>query len=58
MFEFVKQMFISEMMLISFNLSNLNLWKCVSMSNQECKIRPEIVNVSSDKPTFYPYNVK
>ena len=56
MFEFVKQMFISEMML-SFNLSNLNLWKCVSMSNQECKIRPEIVNVSSDKPTFYPYNV-
>ena len=28
------------------------------MNNQECKIIPEIVNVNSDKPTFYPYSVK
>ena len=28
------------------------------MSNQESKIRPEIVNVISDEPTFYPYSVK
>ena len=28
------------------------------MNNQECKIRPEIVNVNSDEPTFYSYSVK
>ena len=28
------------------------------MDNQECKIRPEIVNVNSDEPTFYSYSVK
>ena len=28
------------------------------MSNQECKVRPEIVNVNSNEPTFYPYSVK
>ena len=28
------------------------------MSNQECKRRPEIVNVNSDKPTFYPQSLK
>ena len=28
------------------------------MSIQECKIRPEIVNVNTDEPTFYPQSVK
>ena len=28
------------------------------MNNQECKIRPEIVNVNSDEPVFYPFNIK
>ena len=23
--------------------------------NQECKIRPEIANVNSNEPSFYPY---
>ena len=32
--------------------------KCVSMNNQECKVRPELINVSSNEPPFYPYNVK
>ena len=36
------------------NLSNVNPLKCISMSIQECKIRPEIVNVNTDEPTFYP----
>ena len=40
------------------NLLNLNSSKCISMSNQECKVRPEIVNVNGDEPTFYPYSVK
>ena len=28
------------------------------MKNQECKVRPEIVNINSNEPSFYPYSVK
>ena len=31
---------------------------CSLMSNQECKARPEIVNVNSNNPIFYPFSVK
>ena len=58
MFRFVKQIFFSPVMYFGCNVSNVNPLKCVSMNNRECKIRPEIVNVNSDKPTFYPYSVK
>ena len=58
MFKFVKQIFISAMMFCSCNLSNVNSLKCVSVCNQEYKIRPQLVNVNSDEPTLYPYSVK
>ena len=60
MFGFVKQISISAMMFLKqifANLSNANPLKCVSMSNQECKIRPEMVNVNNDEHTFYPYSL-
>ena len=28
------------------------------MSNQECKARPEIVNINNNNPIFYPFSVK
>ena len=28
-----------------------------SMSNQECKVRPVIMNVNSDEPSLYPYSI-
>ena len=28
------------------------------MNNQKCKIRPEIVNVNSNKLVFYPFSIK
>ena len=28
------------------------------MINQECKVKPEIVNVNSDEPVFYPSSIK
>ena len=28
------------------------------MNNQECKIRPEIVNVNSDELVFFSYSIK
>ena len=32
--------------------------KCVSMTNQECKVRPEIVNYNSDESVFCPFSIK
>ena len=28
------------------------------MKNQECKVRPEIINVNSKNPIFYPFSIK
>ena len=28
------------------------------MTNQEYKVRPEIFNVNSDEPVFYPFSIK
>ena len=39
------------------SLFSCNALKCVSISNQECKIRPEVVNINSNKPLFYPYSI-
>ena len=31
---------------------------CISMNNQECKTRPQVVNVNSNNPIFYPFSIK
>ena len=31
---------------------------CISMNNQACKVRPEIVNVNSNEPVFYLFSIK
>ena len=28
------------------------------MNNQECNVRPEIINIKSNEPSFYPQSVK
>ena len=28
------------------------------MNSQECKVRPQIVNVNSEKPAFFPFCIK
>ena len=58
MFGFLKQIFVSAMMFFGCNLSSVNPLECVSMNNQECKVRPEIVNVNSDEPVFYPFTIR
>ena len=45
-------------MFFGCNSSNANLLKCISMNNQECKVRPEIVNANSDEPVFFPFSIK
>ena len=58
MFGFVKQIFVSAMMFFGCNISGVNSLKCVSMNNQECRIRPEITNINSNKPSFYSYTIE
>ena len=40
------------------SLSNVNPLQCISLKNQEGKVRPEIVNINSDDPIFYPCSIK
>ena len=40
------------------SLSSVNPLKCVSMNKQKCKVRPEIANVNSHEPFFYPFSIK
>ena len=28
------------------------------MNNQACKVRPEIINLNSNEPVFYPFSIK
>ena len=63
MFEFIKQMFVVAISFLSCNALNaipMNSipLKCVSMNNQECRIRPEIININGNEPIFYPYSIK
>ena len=58
MFGFIKKIFVVAMTFINFNLSNVNYLECVSMNNQECKIRTEIVNLNTNEPAFYSYSIK
>ena len=57
MFKFIKQIFISIEMFFG-SLLNVNSLECISMKNQECKVRPEINDVSSNNHIFYPFSVK
>ena len=40
------------------NVLNINSLECVSMHNQECKIRIEIINLNTNETLFYPYSIK
>ena len=56
MFSFVKKVFVSGLTVLSSSITDaLN---CISMNNQECKVRPEIIDVSNNNPIFYRFSVK
>ena len=53
MFVFLKSCFFTAMTFFS-----RNALKYVSMNNQECKIRSEMIDINSNEPTFYPYIIE
>ena len=40
------------------SFTSVNSLSCISMNNQEWKVRPKIVNVNSDGPVFFPFSIK
>ena len=57
MFRIIKKCFFIGSLFLS-DLVSANSFSCISMNNQECKGRPEIVNVNSNNPVFYPFSIK
>ena len=55
MLRYIKKCFSTA---ITFFSSNVNSLECVSVNNQEGKIRPEIINLNTNQPLFYPYSIK
>ena len=54
-FSFVKKVFVLRLTFLS-NITNA--LERISMKNQECKVRPKIVDINSNNPIFYPFSVK
>ena len=50
--------FTGSITLSSVNLLTVTPLICISMTNQEYKVRTQIVNVNSDGPVFYPAIIK
>ena len=57
MFVFIKNVFYIGSLFVSSLVSTTSL-NCISMKNQECKVRPKITNVNSNEPVFYPLSIK
>ena len=57
MFVFIKKMFYIGSLFLSSLVSIIPL-SCISIKYQECKVRPEIINVNSNNPKFYPFSIK
>ena len=45
-------------LLVSSNLVSTTPVRCISMNNQNCKVRPEVININSNEPVFYPFSIK
>ena len=64
MLEFIQKAFSTGLTILSsvnpLNATELNATplKCISMNNQECKVKPDIVHVKSDELILYRFSVK
>ena len=55
MFGVIKKIFVVT---TTFLVSTVNSLECVSMNNQECKVRKEVISVNNNEPVFYPFSIK
>ena len=57
MLGFIKKSFFTGVAFL-LTLTSVNLLSCISMNNQECKVRPHVVNINGNDPVFFPYIIK
>ena len=57
MFVFFKKIFCIGFLFLS-NLVSTTPLSCILIKNQECKVRPKIVDINSNNPIFYPFSIK
>ena len=53
----LKSVFFTGLAFLS-TLTDVNLLSCISINNQECKTRPQIVNVNGDDAVFFSFSIK
>ena len=58
MFGFVKLIYYSAMIYFGCSWPSVNSYQCISINNQGGKIRPQIVNLNSEEPVFFPFSIK
>ena len=57
MLRYIKKCFFTAITFFSFNVLNVNSLECISMNDQEFKIRSEIINLNTNGPLLYPYSI-
>ena len=61
-FRFVKKVFFIGLTILSDLTNAIPLratpLNCISMKNQECKTRLQVINVNSNNPILYPFSIK
>ena len=54
-FSLIKTVFFLRLTILS---NFTNALHCISMKNQEFKVRPKIISINSNDPMFYPFSIK
>ena len=56
-FRFAKKVFFIGLTILS-DFTNTSSMSCISMKNQECKTRAQVINVNGDEPVFFPFSIE
>ena len=55
--DLLKKVFFIGLTILS-GFTNANSLSCISMNNQECKTRPQVVNVNGDEAVLFPFSTE
>ena len=61
MFSFVKRMFVLGLAVLSSSITgalSATPLNCISLKNQQCKVRPKIIDINSNNSMLYPFSIK
>ena len=60
MLGFIKKIFFAGLAFFTrlLTLTSVNSLTCILMNNQECNVRPQIVNFNGGDPVFIPFSIK